>query len=225
MIMAKHQADSRKSADRIPVWIADDNKSFCFLLSEALNQSKQVVCHHYYHSGKAVLEALTKEDVPPSVLLLDIKMPRMTGLDVIASAKELSPLTRIIMLTSYDSDENIRIALNHGASGYLLKTSTPPEIVSAVIKAQRGGAALDGTITKRMLQAFLGQSTQNPYHLTQREKEVLQCAASGMTVKELALKLNLSFYTVETHLKNIYQKFRVHNRQGLLTKATKERLV
>ncbi len=223
--MAKNHPESRKPKGRIPTWIVDDNRSFCFLLAEALNQSKLVECRHYYHSCKALTTALTKEDISPSVILLDIKMPRMSGLDVIASVKEISPTTQIIMLTSYDSDENIKIAINHGASGYLLKTSTPPEIISAIIKAQKGGSALDAMITKRMLQFFLGQSPENPYHLTHREKEVLQSAASGMTVKEMADKLNLSFYTVETHLKKIYQKFEVHNRQGLLTKASKERLV
>jgi len=203
----------------------DDNKSFCFLLAEALNQTKLVECPHYYHSCKALVEALAKEDIPPSVILLDIKMPRMSGLDVIASVKEISPSTHIIMLTSYDSDENIKIAMNRGASGYLLKTSSPTEIISAIIKAQKGGAALDGAITKRLLEIFLGQSPDNPYHLTHREKEVLQHASSGLTVQEMAERLNLSYYTVETHLKNIYQKFQVHNRQGMLIKANKERLV
>lgn len=223
--MTKRHLGSRKPKGQIDTWIVDDNRSFCFLLAQALNQSKLVECRHYYHSCKGLMEALTKEDMPPSVILLDVKMPRMSGLDVIASVKEISPSTKIIMLTSYDSDENIKIAMNHGASGYLLKTSTPPEIISAIIKAEKGGAALDAAITKRMLQFFIGQSPENPHHLTQREKEVLQSAASGMTVKEMADKLNLSFYTVETHLKKIYQKFQVHNRQGLLTKASKERLV
>ncbi len=223
--MTKSAIKSHKAKDRIPTWIVDDNKSFCFLLAEALNQSDLVECRHYYHSCKALIDALTHEDVPPSVLLLDIKMPRMSGLDVIASVKEISPSTNIVMLTSFDSDENVKIAMNHGASGYLLKTSTPVEIVSAVVKAQKGGAALDAVITKRLLEIFIGQSPENPHHLTPREKEVLQCAASGLTVHEMAQKLGLSFYTVETHLKNIYQKFQVHNRHGLLSKAGKERLV
>ena len=185
---------------RIPVWIVDDNKSFCFILSEALNQTKVVESRRYF-------------------------LPGMSGLDAIAKMRELSPETRIIMLTSYDADENVRIAVNQGASGYILKTATLIEIVSAIVETEKGGAVLDSMITKRILQIYLGQNQSNPYHLTKREQDVLRCAVDALTVQEMADRLSLSFFTVENHLRSIYRKFQIHNRQSLIVKATKERLI
>jgi len=216
---------TRDEQNRIPIWIIDDNKGFCLILSEALNQSDSVECQKRFHSCRSAIQALTTEDSPPSVILLDIKMPRMSGLDAITTIKTITPSTQIIMLTSYDLDENIRIAMNRGAAGYLLKSSTPAEIISAIEKVQKGGSPLDPMITKRIMGAFLGQTEENRYHLTRREKDILQCVAGGLTTLEVSRKLNLSYYTVDTHLKNIFQKLDVHNRHGLVTKAHKERLV
>jgi DNA-binding NarL/FixJ family response regulator len=211
---------------RIPVWIIDDNKGFCFILSEALNLSGTIECQRCYQSCKSALLALTSEESPPSVILLDIKMPKMSGLDAITSIKTLTPATQIIMLTSYDLDENIRTAVSRGASGYLLKSSTPSDIINAIEKVQKGGSPLDPMITKRMMEAFLAQrSVENRYDLTSREKDILECLASDLTVQEVASKLSLSYFTVDTHIKNIYQKLDVHNRHGLVTKASKERLI
>jgi DNA-binding NarL/FixJ family response regulator len=210
---------------RIPVWIIDDNRGFCFILSEALNLSGTIDCQRCFHSCKSALQALSTEDSLPGVILLDIKMPKMSGLDAITSIKNLTPATHIIMLTSYDLDENIRTALNRGATGYLLKSSTPIEIINAIEKVQAGGSPIDPMITKRVMEAFLGQTADNGYYLTSREKDILRCLASELTVQEMASRLNLSYFTVDTHIKNIYQKLHVHNRHGLVTKASKERLI
>jgi DNA-binding NarL/FixJ family response regulator len=218
-------SSARDENNRIPVWVIDDNRGFCLILSEALNQSDAVECQKCFHSCKSAIQALTTEDLLPSVILLDIKMPRMSGLDAISTIRRITPATHIIMLTSYDLDENIRTAMNRGAAGYLLKSSTPTDIINAIEKVQKGGSPLDPMITKKIMQAFLGQSEENPYHLTRRERDILQCVASGLTTLEVSHNLNLSYYTVDTHLKNIFQKLNVHNRHGLVTKAVKERLV
>jgi DNA-binding NarL/FixJ family response regulator len=152
-------------------------------------------------------------------------MPRMSGLDAITSIRKITPATHIIMLTSYDLDMNIRTAMNRGASGYLLKSSTPADIINAIEKVQIGGSPLDAMITQRVMKAFLGENDEDPYQLTKREKDILRFVAGGLTTLELAHKLNLSYYTVDTHLKNIFQKLNVHNRHGLVTKANKERLI
>lgn len=210
--------------NRIPVWIVDDIKSFCEILAEALNRSKTVECQKYYLSCKTAIHALVSEETPPKVILLDIMMPRMSGTDAIRLFKEVSPSTHILMLTSYDLDENIRIAMNRGADGYLLKTSSPAEIISAVEKVERGESPIDAAILKRIVGTFLSQRQDDSHRLTRREKEVLQCATAGMTVQEMALKMNISYFTVDTHLKNIHQKLNVHNRHGLVAKAAKEGL-
>jgi DNA-binding NarL/FixJ family response regulator len=217
--------DFNSERSRIPVWIIDDNRGFCFILSQALNLSRSIECVKCFHSCKSALQALAEEDSPPSVILLDIKMPRVSGLDAIPAMKRITPATQIIMLTSYDLDENIRTAMNRGASGYLLKSSTPVAIVNAIEGVQKGGSPIDPMITKKIMRAFLGSGEEDEYHLTRREKDILRFMASDLTTLEVAQKMNLSHYTVDTHLKNIYQKLNVHNRQGLVTKAVKERLI
>ena len=216
---------SQNKSSRIPVWIIDDNREFCFILSEALNLSGTIECQKCFHSCRSALQGLMTDDSPPSIILLDIKMPKMSGLDAITSIKSITPATQVIMLTSYDLDENIRTAMNRGASGYLLKSCTPVEIIDAIEKAQKGDSPIDMTITKRVMDAFLRQSSDNRYSLTSREKDILQYLASDLTVQDVASKLNLSYFTVDTHIKNIYEKLNVHNRQGLVTKASKERLI
>jgi DNA-binding NarL/FixJ family response regulator len=216
---------SHKRDDRITVWIIDDNKNFSLVLSEALNESESVVCEKCFTTCRSALATLSDAESPPSVILLDIKMPRMSGLDAIAMILAISPATHIIMLTSFDLDEHIRTAMNRGAVGYLLKASTPGDIISAIEKVEKGGAPLDAMITQRVMKAFLGQNDQSSYNLTQRERDILRHIAGGLTTLEAAHLLNLSYYTVDTHLKNIFQKLNVHNRHGLVIKANKERLI
>lgn len=210
----------------IPVWIVDDVKSYCEVLSEALNRSTSVECQQYYLSCKSAIQALASDKNPPSVILLDIMMPRLSGMDAIPMLKKASPSTHIIMLTSHDLDENVRTAMNRGADGYLLKTSSPSEIIKAIEKVAKGEMPIDPTIVNRIIESFLGENAQkDPHNLTRREMEVLRCATAGMTVHEMAQKLNISYFTVDTHLKNIHQKLNVHNRHGLVAKASKEGLV
>ena len=102
------EPEAQNNQDKISTWIVDDNKNFCLVLAANLNKSKTVDCQRYYHSCKSLLRDLETEGSPPSVILLDIKMPAMNGLDAIIPIKKLSPGSNIIMLTSYDLDENIR---------------------------------------------------------------------------------------------------------------------
>lgn len=215
----------RKRKDRIPVWLVDDNRNFCIVLSEILNESKSVECLQCFHSCKPAIGALARSEAPPSVILLDIMMPKMSGLDAIARLKHSSPATQIIMLTSHDLDDNIRIAVERGATGYLLKTSKPQQIISAIEEAQQGAVMLDSVITKRIVEDFLRQRKKDPYHLTRREKDILQRIATGRSTLQIAEAMNLSYYTIDTHLKNIFQKMRVHTRHGLVAKAAREQLI
>jgi len=217
---------AQEALDRISTWIVDDNKNFCLVLAANLNKSRSVDCQKFYLSCKTLLRDLEIQEFPPSVILLDIKMPAMNGLDAIVPIKTFSPGTNIIMLTSYDVDENIRSAIKRGASGYLLKTSSPQEIVRAIESVQQGGLPLDRAITKKMISAYVGwENTENRYNLSAREKDVLKLVTQGMANEEIAQKLFISRFTVETHLRNIFHKLDVHTRQKLAAQATKNRIV
>ena len=212
--------------DKISTWIVDDNKNFCLVLAANLNKSKTVDCQRFYQSCKSLLRDLETESSPPSVILLDIKMPAMNGLDGIIPIKRLSPGSNIIMLTSYDLDENIRAAMKRGASGYLLKSSSADEIVRAVESVQAGGLPLDLSIAKKMMAAYVGwEDAENAYDLSPREKDVLKLVTQGMNNVEIAKKLFISRFTVETHLRNIFHKLDIHSRQKLVVKAIKNRIV
>ena len=215
----------RKRKDRIPVWIVDDNKSLCVILAETLNDSRIVECHRYFHVCKTALRALAAADSPPCAVLLDIKMPKMSGLDAIYKIKQISPATQVIMLTSYDFDENIQTALDRGATGYLLKSSSPSDILEAIQRSQSGDVSIDRTISQRMISSYLGHRKKSLYPLTEREREVLQEVTLGLSSLQIAASLCMSYYTVETHIKNIFQKLQVHTRHGLVAKASKEQII
>lgn len=195
------------------------------VLSEALNDSKSVECQKSFHSSRSAIMALARSDSPPSIILLDIKMPKESGLDAIFRLRQLSPGTQIIMLTSHDLDENIRTAISRGATGYLLKRSKAPQIIKAIEVAQNGEVPLDSSITGRIIKDFLGQGPGHRYNLTRREKDILRRIAKGRSTLKVAHDLNLSYYTVDTHLKNIFQKLHVHTRHGLVAKASQEHLI
>jgi DNA-binding NarL/FixJ family response regulator len=220
------EPEAQNNQDKISTWIVDDNKSFCLVLAANLNKSKTVDCQRFYHSCKSLLSDLEIDGSPPSVILLDIKMPAMNGLDAIIPIKKLSPGSNIIMLTSYDLDENIRSAMKRGASGYLLKSASPDEIVRAIESVQQGGMPLDPAITKKMMAAYVGwEGPENVYDLSAREKDVLKLVTQGMNNVEIAQKLFISRFTVETHLRNIFHKLDIHSRQKLAVKAIKDRIV
>lgn len=212
--------------NKINVWIIDDTKSYCFILSEALNRSTTVHCSQYFHSCRAAIKQLQDDDEPPTVILLDIKMPVLTGIDGIIPLKRQSPATFIIMLTSYDADEEIRMALQRGASGYLLKTSTPADIIRSIENVVDGGTPIDPHIAKKLMDAYIGgKHDESVYNLSQREKEIVKLFAGGLNTEQIAQKLFISFNTVNTHRRNIFAKLEVHTRHSLVAKAYKEGLI
>ncbi|MGD0590285.1 MAG: response regulator transcription factor [Bacteroidota bacterium] len=220
------QEDTQEKRKRISVWVVDDNKSFCVVLSEALNRSNSVICDKYFHSSRSTIEYLETSNHPPQVILLDIKMPGTKGVDAIALLKRIAPSTDIIMLTSYDFDMDIRTSLKRGAAGYLLKSSQPLDIIRAIETVQKGGTPLDPMITQRMTDAYIaGKPESDSYNLSAREREVIRWITQGLNSAEVAQQLSITYNTVETHIKNIFHKLNVSNRHAMVAKAIKERLV
>jgi len=208
----------------INVWLVEDNETFRNTVARALARVPFLKCAHRYPNAEEALEAL-EEGVLPDVVLLDVELPGMNGVEAVKRIKSLAPATDIIMLTVVDSHDKIFKAICAGASGYLLKTSPAENLVEAIREVHGGGAPMTPQVARSVLEMFSRlPASQEDYKLTEREQGILELMVSGLIKKEIADKLNLSYHTVDTHLRNIYTKLHVHTRTGAVAKALKERL-
>jgi DNA-binding NarL/FixJ family response regulator len=206
------------------IWLIEDNEFYSHTIEDLINESGLFECAHSFGACEDALSAL-KEEIPPDVILLDIGLPRMNGVEGIGHIKSISPETFIIILTIHDDDENIFKALSAGASGYLLKNSTKERIIESIEEVLNGGAPMNAQIAKRVLQKFNSLTSPGAdYELTVREKEVLRLLVDGNTKNKIAEMLFISYHTVDNHIRNIYSKLHVHSRTAVVAKALKERL-
>ena len=210
---------------RIQVMIIEDDDAYRESLQAVINESGRLACPHACCSCEEALTVL-KDDFVPEVILLDIQLPGMSGIDGIGEIKTISPVSKIIILTVFDDDDKIFNALCQGAIGYLLKSLPSEKIISAIEDVMAGGAAMSPTIAARVLRMF-SQYTQpkGEYGLTNREREILQLLINGLSKKHLAGQLHISLHTVDTHLKNIYAKLHVHSQIDVIAKTLKEHLL
>jgi DNA-binding NarL/FixJ family response regulator len=169
-------------------------------------------CVATYASGEEALRRLPEESV--DVVLMDIRLPRMSGIACTARLKTLMPNTQILILTvSADSDTVFR-ALEAGADGYLLKRCSPEELQTAVLDVLKGGVPMTSEIARRVIASFRRHpaKTDAAARLTPREEEILTLLSKGFVSKEIAVKLGVSYETVRDHLRHIYEKLHVHSR-------------
>ncbi len=161
----------------------------------------------------------------PDVVIMDINMPGKTGIEAVREIKEERPQTFIIMYTMFENDENLFSSLCAGANGYILKKTSPFKLFEAINDVMEGGAPMSPSIAKRVLQSFEIKSSEQHYHLTPREKELLQLLIKGHSIKAIAAELKISFDTARTHLKNIYPKLHVNCGKEAIAKVLRERIV
>jgi len=211
--------------DQISVLLIEDNVNFRNTLTGLINQNESMVCDHSFESCEEALVIL-EEGLAPDIVLLDIGLPGMSGIEGISFIKALSPSSQIIIITIYDDNENIIRAIGQGASGYLLKSAPAEDIIQSINDVVDGGAPINPQIAKKMLTMFnkISLPPKN-YGLTEREKELLKILTEGFTKKQIAAKLFISYHTVDTHLKNIYAKLHVQTRSGVVAKAIQEKLI
>jgi DNA-binding NarL/FixJ family response regulator len=207
------------------IWIIEDHSAFRRTLVRVVNAEDGLQCTRDFDSCEKALAAMV-HDHAPDLILLDVGLPGMSGLDGIRLIKERSPNALVVILTVFEDDDKVFSAICAGAAGYLLKTSSVTEITQAVRDALAGGSPMTSRIARRVLDMFSKLAPkQSDYGLSDREKEILQLMTTGLIKKEIANRLTLSVHTVDTYLRRIYEKLEVNTRTGAVAKALKEGLV
>ena len=202
----------------ISVSIVEDNDQLRSTLARVLNRSEGFRCLSQYPSAEEALKDLPQ--IRPEVVLMDINLPGMNGVECVRQLKQLLPQTQVMMLTVYEDTENIFNALAAGAAGYLLKRTKSAELLDAIREVQRGGSPMTTHIARKVTQSFqkAGPSSQPTENLSQREQEVLDCLSQGFLYKEIAEKLGISYETVHTYIRRIYEKLQVRTRTEAVAK-------
>lgn len=220
-------AGAKAFSPPVSVWLVEDNHTFRQTVARALSRITGLECSQHFSNAEDALDALMGGGVP-DVVLVDVELPGQNGIEAVRQIKSISPSTRVVMLTVFDDHEKVFRAICAGASGYLLKTSPIDRIVESIHEALAGGAPMTPHVATAVLKMFTQlakpQQDYDNYGLTAREQKILELMTKGLIKKEIADQLNLSYHTVDTHLRNIYTKLHVHNRTGAVAKAVKERL-
>jgi DNA-binding NarL/FixJ family response regulator len=214
----------RRVNKTIQVALVEDDAGVRANLAAILNSSPGFNCQAAYPDGKAALESIPAKR--PDVVLMDINLPGMLGTDCVRQLKTQAPDLPVLMLTVYDDSEQVFKSLMAGATGYLLKRTPKDKLLEAIREVHHGGAPMSRQIARRVVQFFqeIDQLPATPQRspelaaLTEREQQVLASLAQGHIYKEIAELLNISFETVRTHVRSIYEKLHVHSRTEAVLK-------
>ena len=203
----------------LKVAIVEDDPRWRANVESLLRETEGFECIGSYRTREDAVENLPRRN--PQVILMDINLPGMSGVECIRQLRGVLPAVQIVMLTVYDDSDRIFQALQMGANGYLLKRATADEIVQAIRDVHSGGAPMSAYIARKVVQSFQKQSpTAKPDEvLSRRESEVLGYVARGYSDKEVAEALGLTSATVRSYLKTIYSKLHVHSRTQAIIKA------
>ena len=202
----------------ITVAIVEDNAGICEELEQILRDATGFSCLCVCRNLQTALKKIPP--LAPEVVIMDIQLPDGTGIEGTARLKKLLPRTQILMFTIYNDQEQIFRALEAGASGYLLKSTPPEALISALHEVKNGGAPMTGEVARKVIQSFhKAPAVEDP--LTPREEEILQLLAKGLVTKEIASSLDISADTVNSHLKHIYEKLHVRTRTEAVIKFLK----
>jgi DNA-binding NarL/FixJ family response regulator len=194
------------------VALVEDDSGLRDQLTQILNSVPDIRCVGAYSSGEKALEQIPAR--PPDVVLMDIQLPGISGIECAARLKLLMPAVQIVMVTVYEDSERIFRALKAGASGYLLKSSPPEQLLEAVRDVHAGGSPMSSHIARKVVRHFhaIGSVPEQKTPLSPREGQVLDLLSTGFIYKEIADKLDIGVETVRTHVKSICQKMHARNR-------------
>jgi DNA-binding NarL/FixJ family response regulator len=210
----------------IKVAIFEDNNNMREGLFQLINGSQGFTCTGAFPNCDDLVKRI--KSASPDVIVMDIEMPGISGIEGVKLVKENFPEMKILMETIFDDDKKIFDSICAGAEGYILKNTAPVEILSAIKEIYEGGSPMTPTIANRVLKMIKTQrasDSKNIFNLTDREKEILSCLVEGMSYKLIADECTISIDTVNVHIKNIYKKLQVHSKSEAVAKAIKGKIV
>jgi len=205
----------------IKLAIVEDDAVTRRSLTRIVDEARGMHCLAACATGEEALKRLP--DLQPDVVLMDINLPHMSGIECVRRLRERLPKTQVLMLTVYEDSDSIFRALRAGASGYLLKRSEPEQLLEAIRDVFQGGSPMTSQIARKVVQTFRAseEAQDLSMKLTEREAEILDSLAKGYANKEIADKLEVSVPTVRSHLRSIYEKLHVHSRTEAVAKYLK----
>jgi len=199
------------------VVVVEDNPDLRNEIISILEKASDIQCLYAVDTGEEALELIPK--TPPDIVLMDIQLPGITGVDCIAALKKKQPSLEIIVLTVHDDAETIFQALRAGANGFLRKSNRSSDLLKAIRDIYNGASPLSGSVARKIIRHFhIDQRAPGLDKLSPREKEILDLLAAGLLYKEIASDLGISKDTVRTHIRHVCTKLRVRGRVEALTK-------
>lgn len=213
----------------IRVTFFEDNAALSRALCQMISDSDELELAGAFQNGNNVLRDIAKSN--PDVVLMDIDMPGVNGIEAVKIIRQHFPDLRILMQTVFDDDDKIFESILAGASGYILKKNAPKIIIESIIDVYKGGAPMSPAIATRVLHLFQNHvsrpsdTSDEEYNLTPREKDVLRCMVAGKPYKIISDELNITYNTIRTHVKKIYDKLHVSSNTEAVSKAIRQKLV
>lgn len=202
----------------IAVAIVEDIKEIREGLRLLIDNSNDFICKDVYASGEEAMELIPQ--IQPDVVLMDIHLPGISGIECLRQIKGECPSTQFIMSTVYEDDDNIFESLKAGASGYLLKKTEPVKILEAIKEVYSGGSPMSAQIARKVIASFQAPNgIDETGLLTPKEKEILKALSKGLRYKEIASDMHISIETVRSHVRKIYEKLQVQSRTEALNKV------
>jgi DNA-binding NarL/FixJ family response regulator len=214
------------TAETTLIWIVEDHEIFAKQIRRLIDAEEDMVCSYHFTCAADLFDKLKSTNECPDLLLLDLGLPHRDGLEILGDIRSMMPTVKVLILTAFDDREKVYRAICNGASGYLLKTADPDEILTGIREVMHGASALSSPVARMILEGF---SRHGPVYeiepLTSREQEVLSELVQGFIKKEIADHLSISQHTVDMHLRSVYRKLHVRSQTEAVSKALRQGLV
>ncbi len=210
----------------IKVAVFEDNKMLRESLQQLINNQDDMYCTGAFPDANKLIRNMQMAN--PDVVMMDINMPGISGIEAVQTIKEKSPHVQILMQTVFEENDKIFAAICAGASGYMLKKTAPQKMIEAIRETYLGGAPMTASVAVKVLQMFRSQSAaerKEYIDLSEREKEILALLVKGKSYKAVASECFISIDTVSTHVRHIYEKLHVHSKSEAVAKAINQKLI